>query len=368
MTVRIFRSTDFGAREMTEDISKAIDTMTDCLVSGYGDQTVTITRVGSVATVTTPLPHGLSVLAKYNLAGADQAEYNGDFSVRVTGGSTLEFDVAGTPISPATGTIIGRLGGAGWTKPFTDTNVAAFKQGAGSNGFYLRIDDNATDYFRAVGYETMADANGGTQPFPTGVQAPTGLYGFKGNSASLVRDWVIVATESQFCMWVNAGGTAYNSPTFFYGDYDSDNPADNYNSLITCHSTASSASCPGVSVLDTTISTETLHRYIARGYAGIGSSVKANLLSGTGITPTYLGVGGFDYPDKIFNSLIMSPIYVGEKKIRRGKLKGIFNPLHDKALTHLDIFEGTGDYAGKTFLIIHAYNYANVILEISDTF
>ena len=33
----------------------------------------------------------------------------------------------------------GTKAGAGWTKPFTGTNIAAFRQGAGGNGRYLRV-------------------------------------------------------------------------------------------------------------------------------------------------------------------------------------------------------------------------------------
>ena len=35
----------------------------------------------------------------------------------------------------------GSKAGAGWTRPFTGTNLAAFKQGAGGNNRYLRVFD-----------------------------------------------------------------------------------------------------------------------------------------------------------------------------------------------------------------------------------
>ena len=75
----------------------------------------------------------------------------------------------------------GAKAGAGWTKPYTGTNVAAFRQGAGSNGMYLRIDDTSTEAgnrnARIVGYETMSDVNtGAPQSFPTAAQRAGGEY------------------------------------------------------------------------------------------------------------------------------------------------------------------------------------------------
>lgn len=75
----------------------------------------------------------------------------------------------------------GSLAGAGWTKPFTGTNLAVFRQGAGSNGMYLRVDDTSSAAgsrsARVVGYEVMSDVNNGTpQSFPTAVQYSGGLY------------------------------------------------------------------------------------------------------------------------------------------------------------------------------------------------
>lgn len=69
----------------------------------------------------------------------------------------------------------GSKAAVGWTKAFSGTNMAAYKQSAGSNQLYLRVDDtNATDA-RVVGYETMSDVNTGTGPFPTATQQSGGL-------------------------------------------------------------------------------------------------------------------------------------------------------------------------------------------------
>lgn len=67
-----------------------------------------ITRVSTTATVTTVLPHGLSVGDTILIAGADQSDYNGTVtvaSVSLTDRKVFTFAVSGSPTTPATGTI-----------------------------------------------------------------------------------------------------------------------------------------------------------------------------------------------------------------------------------------------------------------------
>jgi hypothetical protein len=70
------------------------------------DQAVTsITRSGTTATVTTTAAHGLETGDYVAVEGADQADYNGDFEITVTGTDEFTYTVANSPATPATGTI-----------------------------------------------------------------------------------------------------------------------------------------------------------------------------------------------------------------------------------------------------------------------
>lgn len=69
------------------------------------DETVTITRSGSTATVA-HTNHGLSSGNKVRIKGAVESEYNGLFTITVTGASAYTYTVSGTPNTPATGTIL----------------------------------------------------------------------------------------------------------------------------------------------------------------------------------------------------------------------------------------------------------------------
>ena len=77
---------------------------------GVDVSVVSITRSGTTATVTTSGAHGLPTLVQVNLRGADQAEYNGDHIITVTAADKFTFTVAGSPATPATGTIFVNCG------------------------------------------------------------------------------------------------------------------------------------------------------------------------------------------------------------------------------------------------------------------
>lgn len=65
-----------------------------------------ITSSGSTATFTSTTNHGLVTGDEIVISGATQTEYNGTFTVTKTGDTTFTFTVAGTPATPATGTIL----------------------------------------------------------------------------------------------------------------------------------------------------------------------------------------------------------------------------------------------------------------------
>ena len=75
------------------------------LKAGSSQSVTSITRSGTTATVTTAAPHGYSSGDLAHIAGAVETDYNGEFEITVTGASTFTYTVAGSPTSPATGTI-----------------------------------------------------------------------------------------------------------------------------------------------------------------------------------------------------------------------------------------------------------------------
>ena len=66
---------------------------------------VALTRNGSVVTATSTTEHGLASNLSVTVSGANETEYNGTFTITVTGLSTFTYTISGTPTSPATGAI-----------------------------------------------------------------------------------------------------------------------------------------------------------------------------------------------------------------------------------------------------------------------
>jgi len=111
----------------------------------------------------------------------------------------------------------GAKAAAGWTKPFTGTNLAAYRMGTGGTArrMYLRVDDTATQSARVRGFDEMTDINTGTEPFPTVAQfADPGLWLHKSDTVSAAaREWLVMATPHTALVLVRAASGAMSSPS-----------------------------------------------------------------------------------------------------------------------------------------------------------
>ena len=67
---------------------------------------VSITRTGTTVTVTAGVAHNLATGVSVLITGALQAEYNGTFDVVVTTPFEFTYQISGSPVSPATGSIM----------------------------------------------------------------------------------------------------------------------------------------------------------------------------------------------------------------------------------------------------------------------
>lgn len=373
MTVYLYRSTDAGAPALSGTAGSLINLLDACLVNGYGNQAVTITRSGNIATITTPAPHGLIRLAKYAISGADQAEYNGEKSATVTSATTLTFNVTGNPATPATGTITGRLPGAGWTKAFSGTNKAAYQQGVGSNQMFMRVDDTATGagaLARVVGYEYMTGVDTGVNAFPTETQFAGGTY-FSKSSDATARPWLILASEKTLHYVANQGvnDTLWTSAQhFWYGDLLTAKAGDLYHtSMIGGASNSNSGTSQLLQTQSAWNSGANTGSYLARAHNQTGGSVSATRIINSVKGNSSVGAAGMPYPG-IDLALHVSPYEITEPGAGlRGRLPGVWAPLHNKPLPNFSTFDGTGVLAGKTLLAVNGYNNGQIMLEISDT-
>lgn len=130
---------------------------------------------------------------------------------------------------------------AGWTKVFSGTNLAVYRNSttSPSTGMYLRVDDTNTTYSVVKAYKTMSDINTGTDVIPNGNPAYTNtdVYWIKSSTASAVgRLWHIVADNRTFYLNTSPNGTLPATPTNQFvggaGDFESYVPGNAYNYFI----------------------------------------------------------------------------------------------------------------------------------------
>lgn len=309
------------------------------------------------------------------------------YSSADVGAPALRGNVAGDIINVLSKCLVEGYGSktaAGWSKPFTGSGVAVFRQGSGFNGMYLRVDESAaaSPYYEAriVAYESMSDVNTGNGMFPTTAQQSGGLKWFKHytGDASAARDWVVIADEGFFIInWrtypVANVGEQYRQ-TYWFGDINPSGPADTYGTVVygdtASGSPNSSESKPFDSV---SITTRYNGLYAARSYTGLGGSVELGQShdarkSGTDV---WGGNSYLPYPHGPDGALLLSEIWthqpssqIGSAAIR-GTYPGMWAPLQF-VLTQGDTFQGQGDLAGRSFYCLR-HGDARVVVETSDT-
>src|SRR5574337_1451421 len=222
-TVVYLHSAMTGAPSLAGQAGTLIAVLDACLVNGFGAGTVDAVVIsGGVATVTRSAGHSFEVGTVALISGATVSggSINGRQRVLAVTSSTWTFDATGLADQSATGTITAKLAPAGWTKPFSGTNLAAYKGDVTGTGCLLRVDDTGSTDGRVVGYESMADITSGTGPFPTALQLSGGGWWGKSSTAdSTARSWILIGDNRGFIFATacNASYLGYYN-TMAFGD------------------------------------------------------------------------------------------------------------------------------------------------------
>lgn len=96
---------DFSDISTITSLTRASTTIT-CTHVVSSISILSIIRSGTTATVTTVSDHGLSTSSSVTISGATQTDYNITAAITVTSTTTFTYTVAGSPATPATGTIV----------------------------------------------------------------------------------------------------------------------------------------------------------------------------------------------------------------------------------------------------------------------
>lgn len=282
----------------------------------------------------------------------------------------------------------GSLVGAGWTRPYTGTNGAAFKQGSGSNGFYLNLNDNGPGAgggveARVVGYETMTAFATGTNLFPTAAQAANGGFVRKSATAdATARVWIAAADQRTFYLFVRTGDDSSTWLGWMFGEIYSLKPNDPARTMLIARVTENSSSiassvetmalmtlASGVNFVNISM------HYLARDATGNIGAIAAGKM-GDGLHNITYMAGWTALSNPADNRTHVAPIRVthtvGGNTIR-GRLRGLWHFGHPIAgVSDGDTFSGVDFLSGRTFQILKLTGtIATVpgvyVLETSDT-
>ena len=378
-----FRSDDAGAPTLAGTAGYLINVLDAVLVNGYNSQTVTITRSGTTATIN-KTGHGWRNGQILAVSGADQADYNITARCTRIDANNVSIQVANSPATPATGTITCKVAPLGWTKAYSGTNKAAYRQPTvGANGLYLRVDDNYTNNARVRGYEAMTDVDTGTGPFPTTVQiAAPGLYLYKSDSASTAaRRWQIWSNGKIFYLVCSQFTSSFGKTAgafYAFGDITSHKAADAYATVLIADTSGNySGNSSTGGYLGGYYGAPLGGHYICReaNQTALSAQIGKNdcIASSRTNSSRYLGSSGPGvYPDTIFGGIPMSRVFVsGEYAGIRGRFPGLWSPHNGDCFHSEDTFSGAAGTSieGRSFeLCLGLWSqYIPAVFETSDT-
>lgn len=259
---------------------------------------------------------------------------------------------------------------AGWTMPFTSTNLDVYQAPGGVQHYYQVTDTSVTAGVQSIfGFETMSAFNTGTGQFPTSGQAAAPSIS-KGTGATAT--WAVFA-DNRTCIFFG-----YNAAWFgtYFGELYSLLPNDSYRSLIRFFTVAGASDF--LSILSNSIHTSTAATYMPRAYTGVGTSINM-AATGDAAKSGSSGLlnGIIPFPDPDNGGLYLSPVWISDFTTApvngiRGRMRGFWHCLHpNTSINNLQIFPGVAELAGKSFIALKptgdASNLGTYVVEISAT-
>lgn len=395
--VKYLHSAMQGAPVVSNGFGDLIAMLDAALVNGFNLKTIDgITRSGSVATANISAGHLYEVGSVVTVAGADQAEYNGEQTITEVTASSFSYAVTGTPATPATtGTALSaKTSPLGFATAFTGTNKRVYRSPnvAGSRPF-IRVDGAQlagygagwAKFCRVTVAENMSgiDTFVGTSKMPfdplattknevrTGAAAPYYYGWFKwysatsnstdenGDGGAGARSWAVVGDDRAFYLFIAAGLTDKHT-VYAVGEFNSYKAGDAYNSwLWACEyygTSQDNVGYPGWQVPSGYMGTEYTGNRVLKDYTGLGNCVNASNLT---LHTAANGTSGYDmgvpYPNGPDFSLQLHPIYVRQEQGHlRGTLPGAFAVLHDEGglPSHGSVISNVVGYTGRKFVLL----------------
>lgn len=226
----------------------------------------------------------------------------------------------------------GSKAAAGWTRPYSGTNLAAFKQGAGGNNRLLRVFDGGSDsygYRRIAvrGYEAMTAISTGTGPFPTtGMISGNGPnFAYRsGSSSASVLPWTLYADANFFHLVVDAYPEEPGTQVSYmgFGSFISYLSGDGHNDVLLASPQGDVGAWTGGAV-------GAPDMWVARSDTGAAGAKAVTPISTERASP--LGVGTpsdrHTYPDRVRTALVQARVGLLVDGQVRGHVPGLWDVL-----------------------------------------
>lgn len=270
----------------------------------------------------------------------------------------------------------GSVTAAGWSKSFSGSNKAVYRPGAGAARRYLDVNDNGEGLSgngqdaRVRGYEAMTAVSVGTDPFPQVAQSTYGHFIRKSTTNDVTtRGWLAWADDRTLIFVSQPAGLNEGKAMFYFGEFKSTVLDDPYNCIIGGRPDERSFA------FDSILSFSGDTGYIARDHARIvksfspGKSREVHIANGGEV-----GNGALAWLNGPDGRLYISKITLHETdETFRGFLRGLWWVCHanSKAIvTDFDTFDGAGDLAGRSFILLERATGADIgvyCIETTDT-
>lgn len=316
-----------GAPQLSGSNGSFIQVLDACLINGFNLQSIdSLVYDGNagkcIATINAG--HGFEEYQVVLIEGAGENEYNGEARVTVVDANTFTYVPDNAPsIFTATGTITAKAAPLGWAKPFSGTNKAIYKSvdPLAAAGF-LRIDDNYVNRQKVHGCRAVTDIDTYNDPYPAG------MFGWwRENNES----WALVGDSRTFYLVCGVVSFPW-SYVLGFGDFQSFQPGDGDYKFIGGGNVYYSNTGPAYSIfspVSNVLALQADHLGVPDAAAGVYGNRVANTW----------GRGGPALDPATGTIVLNGDALVVESNHAafRGKLRGVYQPLHQANINFFDI-------------------------------
>lgn len=271
----------------------------------------------------------------------------------------------------------GSKAAAGWTKPYSTTNIAVFQMASGGTNCVLRVlDDGSTPTSAAreaqcraaesaSGHSTIAD------PFPLTANIADGVNIWRKSTTadSTARVWKCVADGRFFALWVEHSST--QSELHMFGDLEPVYPGDAYCCFMMTRGTANSASLTQVFASNPSALGDSISSFRSAMMRTANGSLKGEAASPLRAGSNNFGNSGntttvADYPNPhtskmhLLQAMVVSQgtngaVTASDGAMIRGWIPFVFEPMHGLDFTnmaHNDTFTDSAYNASSEFVFL----------------